>query len=105
MPTTHCCACGAATSIHRRHIYPLALVAALLDCTLRHYQQSTIKEEHSEQPWSSRANLTDLIAVIATYQNASKQQARELAAMMQRNWLGGFDRLCLSCGIMEMDGV
>ena len=103
MPSTHCCACGAATSIHRQHLYPLALVAALLDCTLRHYQHSAIKEEPTDQPWSSLASMAELIPVIAANQGASKQQARELADVMQRNWFGSFDRLCLSCGIMEMD--
>jgi len=103
MPSTHCCACGAATSIHRQHLYPLALVAALLDCTLRHYQHSTTKDEPTDQPWSSLANMAELIPVIAANQSASKQQARELADVMQRNWFGNFDQLCLSCGIMEME--
>lgn len=105
MPTTHCSACDAATSIHRQHLYPLALVAALLDCTLRHYQHSTTKEEPSKQPWSNLTDLAELIPVIAANQSTSKQQARELAAVMQRNWFGSFDRLCLSCGIMEMDVI
>jgi len=29
-----------------------------------------------------------------------KAQAHALSGLFQRNWLGAFDQLCLSCGVM-----
>ena len=101
-----CCACGASTLIHRRNLYPITLIAALLDYTLRSsmYQGENYQAHASNnQPWSALNLLTELIPSVMAEKELWQHQGLVLAQSIEKNWLGGFDSLCLSCGFMLVD--
>lgn len=103
-PVSPCSACGAFTVLHRDNLYPVTLVAAVLDCVLRLHQQPTATPS---PPWSQLASLIEQVPDISKELDQCKAQAHTLSGLIQRNWLGPFDQLCLSCGVIafaEEDG-
>jgi|GEM_PF-632859 len=94
-----CSACGAFTVLHRDNLYPVTLVAAVLDRALRLHQQHTTAPTPSP-PWSQLASLIEQVPGISKELDQCKAQAHALSGLIQRNWLGPFDQLCLSCGVM-----
>ena len=105
--TPPCAACGAHTLLRKKDLYPITLAAALLDSTLRHLKARTVADlsqrEEQTAPWSQLSVLNDVRPIVCRDIGQCQQQATDLATLIERNWLGDFDQLCLSCGIIELD--
>lgn len=98
-----CCICQSATLIHRKNLHTLAALAGLLDVLLRQYSARQQAQPPDSTPWLHLGALLEILRESRTMQIEGLAQGVALAANIERNWLGEFDSLCLSCGFMLME--
>ncbi len=103
MPIPTCCICQSATLIHRQNLHTLAALAGTLDVLLRQYSAQQRDQPPERAPWKRLGDLLEILRDVHAIQLEGLAQGVTLAANIERNWLGEFESLCLSCGFMLME--
>ncbi|SDT17708.1 hypothetical protein SAMN05216198_3894 [Halopseudomonas litoralis] len=103
MPTPTCCICQSATLINRQNLHTLAALAGTLDVLLRQYSAQQREQPPDRTPWMHLGDLLGALKDPRALQLEGLAQGVTLAANVERNWLGEFESLCLSCGFMLME--
>lgn len=103
MSSSSCSICQSATLIHRQNLHTLAALAGVLDVLLRSYSAHQRAYPADRAPWMHLGDLLEMLKDARTIKLEGLAQGVSLAANIERNWLGEFESLCLSCGFMLME--
>ncbi|MAB41892.1 MAG: hypothetical protein CMK77_06375 [Pseudomonadales bacterium] len=100
MPTHQCCACKSSTLLDNEAIHHIAMAAGLIDNALRQYSRHVRTQPHQDQPWAGLSTLLEVLPTILDSKLDGISQGAGLAKSIEKNWLGCFESLCLTCGLM-----
>ncbi|SFQ85861.1 hypothetical protein SAMN05216578_10855 [Halopseudomonas formosensis] len=98
--TKKCSACEQNTLLDSAGIEKSAITLAALDSALRKYHQYILGKQLDDQVWSGLNTLLDALPAALTGLEAGQAQGKRLANSINRSWLGSFESLCLTCGLL-----
>ncbi len=100
MHAHQCCACKSATLLDNEVIHHIATAAGLIDNALRQYNRHVRTQPPQDQPWASLSTLLEVLPTILDSKLDGISEGAGLAKSIEKNWLGCFESLCLTCGLM-----
>lgn len=98
--TKKCSACGQQTLLDNVNIERSAINLGALDGALRSYHQHILSSLPDDQMWSGLNTLLNALPAVLRGAKKGQVQGRQLADSINKNWLGSFEALCLTCGLL-----
>lgn len=99
-----CEVCGSHTVVTRKNARKIATLTGLANGVITLVmRRGTLLPVKTDHQWSGVSSILGLVLTVMEYSAAGIAAGTLLGQKIDKNWFGGCDALCLSCGFMFSD--